>query len=283
VAGSVAVSAPDISSALASFDFFDGSLDGILDGIDLLLGFLQDAFQAEVFGSSLPFVGDRLATVADFIAGFRSQILDGIRALPSRSANLVRQALFDALGPSGGLDILGDRNGDLTVDLDDVGLTVGADEVRFEIELGDTISAAVDLDPGLPGLVVDGQAMVALSWALALRFGISRTDGFFLDTSAVDELQVSVTVTTPGLDTTGNLGFLSLNVKDDPSDPSSLSGSIAVDLLDPVGTGGRFTFAEMSSPAVTFGDALHVGLDLVSDINFHFAVSFPGEVGAAFP
>ena len=79
----------------------------------------------------------------------------------------MRQALFDALGPSG-VNVLADTTGDNQVTIDDVGIATTNDQVQFNLELAQTLASIdvpLDFDLGLPavGLEVDGG--VQLRWA----------------------------------------------------------------------------------------------------------------------
>jgi len=56
---------------------------------------------------------------------------------------------------------------------------------------------------------VDGSVQAKVGWSFDLGLGMSRSDGFYFDTSAADELKVDIEVTTPGLSATGRLASCS--------------------------------------------------------------------------
>lgn len=304
-AGSVVIESPDISQALEDFDI-GSSLDSLLSGLDLLFRFLEDALDGEVFGIKLPVVGDKLKEIADIIGSFRDDLLGAIAALDVKSAVAVRQAILDSLGPGlggspaeaggsgatqaapgAGLGLLGDRDKDGDVDLDDILLISGTDEVFFDFELGGTLvsTSDIDFDLGLPGLgfELDAEVRVVLTWSFALGFGVRRGEGFYFDTSRVDEMFVEIKASLPGLDATGSLIFLSLNVTDSGAERSTLAGSFAIDFQDPSGN-NRLTSSELVSGAFGFGEVVVPRAnDLTADIDLVLRVRFPGEEGAKFP
>ena len=114
-----------------------------VDGIDLFLGGLQDLFDGELFGFSLPLIGDKLSSAADVIGDFRDAFIDDFReaiqslANPAAAYNAVvgtgqvdpvSQLLFDLLGP-GGLKVLKDFNpndGESIVDVRDIVFTTAS-------------------------------------------------------------------------------------------------------------------------------------------------------------
>lgn len=65
---------PDIEMALNNLSLLD-QIEIIVDGVDLLLGGVQDIFNGQIGGLSLPFIGDNLGAAADFIAGIRSDVI----------------------------------------------------------------------------------------------------------------------------------------------------------------------------------------------------------------
>ncbi|MDA1275613.1 MAG: hypothetical protein O2960_16465 [Verrucomicrobia bacterium] len=121
---------------------------------------------------------------------------------------------------------------------------------------------------------------------LRLKFGINKTDGFYFDTDnpgGLPELVIDLMVTTPGLDVTGSLFFLQLNVKDGHGGAafSHFGGQLTVDMLDPAGTGDTLTFAEMRSGAFSFGNTFQVTMNATAEVNLDLEITFGGN--AAFP
>ena len=282
-AGSFTVTTPDFTSLINGFSL-PNNLGAFLDGLDMFLGYLTDALDGQVFGAPVPLIGNSLQGGAEIINSFRAQVLTRLRALTTQSETAVRQAMFEVLGPAG-VNLLSDRDGDLDVDLDDLQSITSADQIQFNLRLGrqlNVLSVPLAFDLGLPGLAldVDGNVQVKLGWSFNLGFGFSRADGFYFDTSAAEELKVDLEVTTPGLNATGRLAFLQLQVTVDPAAPSRFAGQFTVNLRDPNSNDNRLTFAEIGS-APGFSSVISAGLTAVADLNFNIVASFGGN--AAFP
>src|SRR5262249_9234444 len=156
------------------------------------------------------------------------------------------------------------------------------------------------------GLKVEPPARVAVKvgFDIQMGFGISRTDGFFFDTSAGDvpgkpapELTINVQAGIPDLRASGQLGFLQLDLNDEDADnnpnnpgvdvngngvmPSSFNFTVAVDVKDPVGSNNRLTFQDLSSSGLNLGDVLTARLTGAADVNLNGRASFAGS--AVFP
>ena len=92
----------------------------------------------------------------------------------------------------------------------------------------------------------DDKIVLDVDYNFSFGFGLSLTDGFYLDTSSPGELQLDVeAVVNPGFEALANIAGLRLDVKDlgvvdlqgDPSG-SGLFGRFYVDLVD-TGAGRR--------------------------------------------
>jgi hypothetical protein len=316
VPGSVIVITPDFNSLLGTFDVCDliQSSGVLLDGLDELLGKIENGLDQVAFSGNFPLVGDKLAQGANFIRDFRTGLLAEMRAqlanVGGDPINLVKQAVWNVLGPSPGLDILVRPStgvGDLT-GWSDLDIACDGNEIVFNLRLKsaitvvDTSANPIAMDIGLPslGLEINGNVQIELGFDLRLRFGINKTEGFYFNTDNPDglpELVIDLMVTTPGLDVTGSLFFLQLNVKDghtahighqagdhamnDGIGPSRLYGQLTVDLLDPVGEGDRLTFAEMRSGAFSLPDTFQVAMNITAEVNLDLEITFGGN--AAFP
>ena len=98
-------------------------------------------------------------------------------------------------------------------------------------------------------------------------FGVSKSEGFFLDSSDAKELEVrvDVTLTEPNDESepwaSGSLFFLEANAHLDPAHPTTLSGSIGIDITDP-GNDGHLSFTEMSGGGSYFVTKADLNLDL---------------------
>src|SRR5262249_33438306 len=75
----------------------------LLGGLDTLLGTLQDGLNSQVLSQSLPLIGSHLKDGAQFIQDFRGGVLDDLRTRIGNDqvTDLIRQGLFNVLGPNG--------------------------------------------------------------------------------------------------------------------------------------------------------------------------------------
>ncbi|MEK9861816.1 MAG: hypothetical protein VW804_01575, partial [Verrucomicrobiota bacterium] len=194
----------------------------ILDGIDLVLGEVQDVMGSN-FAEDLPLVGSKLSSAATFIRDLRLGLLGDLREKleqPGSTVAIVQETLWDTFGP-GGLDILLDRDGDGQISVADIDIgwfdvnghvleswemgdrpPADSDSIQFDMNLGgmafgEGVDIPLDIDvPGLE-LKVDGGFEVRLDWSFDFGFGISESDGFYLATNDFDtpgdaELEVNL-------------------------------------------------------------------------------------------
>lgn len=299
------VATPDFGALFEDISFCDviaNSTGLLLDGLDSLLGLIQDGLNALVFSTELPLVGDGLAGAANFIEDFREGLLKDLRDAVEEAGgngltaleNAIKKGLWNSLGP-GGIDILVDfETGepldveagfsqlDVTLDCEE-GLVVNI-RLKKEWVLG-TSDDPIDFDIGVPGfgLEVDGNVELAIGFDLQFGFGLNRDDGFYFNSSATGEhpeLRIFIEARIPELHVGGRLLFLQLDVSDDAEDPSHVSGEFVVDLMDP-NRDGKLTFAEMSSSGLDFEDVVDFDLRADIEVNLDLAASFGGN--AAFP
>ena len=94
----------DLSSGLTELSLLDQILF-IVDGVDAVLGGVQDVMDGEVLGFSMPLIGDKLAGAADVVGDFRTGFLNDFRneveKLADPNENFVKDILFKLLGNSG--------------------------------------------------------------------------------------------------------------------------------------------------------------------------------------
>ncbi len=257
------------------------NLGEVITGLDGLLDTLQDALDSQVFSNQLPLLGDQLKdssqSAVQFIKNFEDDILDKLHqsldGVENKTPELIRKALADALG-STGLGLLQDLNNDGQVNSQDIQIIETADDVKFNLKLSKSITsfnASLDTDIGLPGLGlnVDGSANVGLSYDFNLKFGINRVNGFYIDTSATDELKVGLNASIQNLDATGNLGFLQLDVT---NKGTQFNGSFAIDLKD---ADNQLRSSEI--PSVNFGNLINARLNGAADVNLNLVTSFNGS------
>ncbi|MEW6159625.1 MAG: hypothetical protein AB1813_19525, partial [Verrucomicrobiota bacterium] len=111
----VTIATPDLASLVANVDFCSVLENAglLLDGLDGLLGSIEDGLRELVESNALPMLGDGFADAANFIQDFRNGLLASIReelASAGGSAttlleNALKKAFWNSLGP-GGLDLL---------------------------------------------------------------------------------------------------------------------------------------------------------------------------------
>ena len=299
----VFVQTPDFSTLFSNIDFGDllFSQTGILlDGLDKLLGSIEDGLNQLVLNTRLPLIGSGLTKAADFIQDFRSGLLAKLRAdVAAAGGNgltavkiAIQKALWEALGPAGPLDILVDPNNSGALFSDqsaagysqlEVSLTTSAGlvvklELKKVMSAVDTTSNPINLDIGVPGLgfTTQGNVIVQVGFDLPFGFGVSLKDGFYFDTTT---LNIGFSVKIPGLHFTGSLAFLQLDIADDSAAPSAFIGGFTVTLKDPNG-GARVTGAELTS-GLPLSQFISGTLSATADLNLDLAASFGGD--AAFP
>jgi Ca2+-binding RTX toxin-like protein len=249
----------DINADLTLPDLADISLfDNLVlsaEGIDLFLGGLQDLLTGDVFGTTIPLIGDQLAKGGQFIEKLRNDFVAPFRQameaaknaaenFADPSMNVVSGFLFDILGPGSvskpGLGLLEKLDGhsgssqedyvDLVTNLDkylandpDVHLDDAMIEWDFTLGGDYNLGPNVNFNIGLPGLGLgmDGTIDVNLHWTLHLGIGFDYNEGFYLVIGNPDhpewkDLEVGLDVDfSDGFGLTGNLAFLQLKATND--------------------------------------------------------------------
>jgi len=308
-------SVPDFAGYFEDFNILD-NLGVVIDGIDFVLGGVQDVLDGEVFGVDLPIIGDSLSGAADFIGDIRTDFIGQLRARMNESlddsASVIRLALYLAVGPDG-LNLLMDNNESGTVTEEDITVTLidrdedgqEDDEVHVDMLLGKgatIVDTPIQFDIGVPalGLEVDGNVELGVGFAWQLAFGISRQEGFYLDTSKQNELSVGIEARIPDMKATGNLLFLQLDASDEDADsdpnnqyvdvdgdgkyPSVFSASLSVDLKDPIDTipgtnddQDKLTFGDLASGDWSFSELVDASIEGVAAVNLDLLLSYEGD------
>jgi len=284
---------PDFSQVLGDFDLSENLL-AMVGGWEGAFDLITDAMRGEVFGFTVPLVGDALGGAADFLVDLKETVADTMQTMEAQSIGLVQTSFFDALGPDG-LDWLQDAQlegepGFGVIDTADVGVTrtpeFGVpDEIKFNFSLGQDL-LALDLpfafDIGFPGLGldVDADLQMLLGFDFDIGFGVSLNKGVFLDTSAENELTIKLEVLLPDFAATGSLGFLQVDVYEDrdrPAEdpPTRLVGEFTVDLKDP-DSDGSLTIGEIFA-GVEFSDLLAYDYDIYADVDLDIVTSLLGR------
>ncbi|MEL6105088.1 MAG: dockerin type I domain-containing protein, partial [Planctomycetota bacterium] len=264
----VTIRAPDINTLIEDFDPLDQGIRVLADGLDALLQKIETLLREEVLNRNLPMVGDRLEAAAQFLADVREQALPILRdrLTPQALVDEVKLVLHDALG-----DVmrLSDSNADGNIDHRDISLSMdaAAGTVELTLPLGASyaVAADIDFDLGLPafGLNLDGAVKASLDWAIDLGVGIHPDDGFFVETTDINEIELSAEVTLPDASLTGSLGLFQVTVTDQGS---RLQGDFSVDLREPSGD-GRLTMSELLDGSTPLADLVDVNLSGGASVN----------------
>lgn len=308
------IATPDFSQLFSNLDLcaiIDQNAGLLLDGLDKALGFIQDGLDDAVAAVDLPLIGDGLQGTANFIEDFREGLLADLRTAIAQNGgsatetikNALKQVVWNVLGKPGA-DLLVDpvtgasldtyQQIDIQLDCDNgLQFNLRLHKALFAFDTGD----ALDIDIGVPGfgLELSGNLQLQLAFDFKLGFGLNKKDGFYFVTSAqpnlsqvnTDDVSSSAMGTTaelflgfsivPQLAGSAELFFLQLDVEDMGS---FFRGGFEIDLKDP-NNDGKLTFAELSSPGLSFGKVFVPRLGAVANVDLHAALSFGGS--AAFP
>ncbi|MBK7677462.1 MAG: hypothetical protein IPJ27_23445 [Candidatus Accumulibacter sp.] len=280
------ITGPDLEAFLSQLDLLT-NLEALRKGWDEMLGLVEELLKRNVLGADFPLVGDQLSRTLDFIQRMRQELKGDLGLLPSFGAVAVQEALYAGLGPNG-LNWLQDRptDSDTLVTANDIEiLTDGDDYVQFNMVLAEDyrlIDADLDFDIGLPGLglALDGDVAVGGGFRWDLRFGVSKTDGVYVDTSASAEPELKVTfgATIPDFQATGQLGFLQVSAKDDREHPSTFGGTFEVDFISPLAQTSRLKLRDLQAGLASWEHAIDVSLEAKTEVNLALLAGF-SEIG----
>lgn len=288
---------PVFIASMPEFESFDlkENLFALVGGWEGVFDVIIGAMRGEVLGVHIPLIGDALSDEAQWLEDIRDTVVDTFGAADGSNPTLdqVTNVLYSALGPDG-VHLLTDANEDDEITVEDIGLelTTGAGSIvtgiLFHLPLGrkdELLSESVAFDLGVPGLglEVDGDVRLEADFRLDLGIGLSVEDGVYIDTSADNELELSIEATVPDLTAKGTLGFLQLDVSDDAASPSHVGASFTVDLRDVEDSEGntddKLTLAEMFTASPS--DLLSATVTAGANVNLDLIASFDGD--ANFP
>lgn len=298
---------PKFTDLFANIDFcalITSQTGPLLTGLDKLLEKIQQGLTSNVLGNNFPLVGKGFANAGDFIKDFREGLLAKLRDKLANAGGdpielivqLLQKGIYDVLGPPG-LDILVQTKGSNAGVVDPPSVTspdqveITADctpgAIVFNLRLKKSITALdttknpIALDIGVPGfgLKVEGNVVIELGFDFHLKFGITKTDGFYFDTSLPKEMEISLKATIPGLHAQGQLFFLQLDVMDDAAHPSAFDASFSVDVRGPPSHSDKLRFADFGN--LDFSKAFKTNLSAVAKVNLDLVVKFAKE--ANFP
>ncbi|WP_182376589.1 calcium-binding protein [Nocardioides sp. WS12] len=149
--------------------------------------------------------------------------------------------------------------------------------------LGECLGGKLPVDLGLPGLSLKtgdgGSVSGGVGWSLDVKIGMSRSRGFYIDTSKVNEFAVGAALqldqadgTTPDLQ--AQLSIIKVDVKKNAPIKPEFVGLFGIDIIGP---GGDLSLAEIAR--IRVADAIKVSIKAKVDINWHLKAS----VDAAMP
>ncbi len=282
IAANLIFRAEAIATYQGTFAIIDAAdYNALRNGVNQFLNAAQTAMNALVWASNLPLVGNQLASTTQLFQDVFTNVQAAWTALDA-----IANADSDSNGIPDGVDsiiIQTQLATQLAPWLAPAGITIDetATNLRFTLNLSRLISSTLGFDLGLGaiGLSVNGNVSAGLDYQLPLTFGVDLASSeFYVDTSAVNELNIGVAITTPGLNATGQLGFLQVQAQDSTTDATEFTGNFRIDLRDP-NSDGRLTAAELAS--ITPAQLLTPRLEAVADVNLVLTTSFGGS--AVFP
>lgn len=206
-----------------------------------------DALQAD-----LPVIGNSVAELTngeDFIGNAVGALDQSLRSLPATNATVeeVQNAIFASLGDEGGVNVLGDRNGNGNIEPSDIDVVVG-DDVSVSLDLHRTVSFNGTFSTGLPGLPLKVDTATVegtLSFDFTdFNFGFSGGE-VFLETSESNELVFSIDAMASATNVVGSLGFLEV-VASTNDGPTAFHGQLHVDISGDIDSG-----FDLSDPSMT--------------------------------
>ncbi|MBE0546793.1 MAG: hypothetical protein IH627_03850, partial [Rubrivivax sp.] len=258
-------------------------VDELRAGLAQTLTRIEGDLVAQVFGDSLPLLGDHLAAAAaaggpaalHYVTAVQAALTDGLGSLNGSATYTeaqVEQALVLALGlaaiPIGAAPDL-----DLS-DPNDIKLSITTHQAFAAFD------AAVDAGFALPGLGIQssGTAQTALNYTMNFGVGVDG-GGFYLNTADnASTFHAGITTTLTGLDVSANLSRLRFRISDESAAdgdgvaPTSFAGNFVLDLLDPgsLGADNRLRIGELTPGADLLNAALNgnanINLNLASDL-----------------
>ncbi len=226
-----------------------------INGLSNLFSTLQSSIDNEIWANSLPLLGNTLygSSSVSFIDSLGDKIVEKLKSYSSLTASTVFEALNE----------IGEQVEYLENNYDSV-------KFRVTFNGSQSFSTPIGSDLGLPGLnfEIDGEAEAKLAYSFITQFGVTRDGEFFLDSSLKDEFTIDLDATLPGLQATGKLGFLQLDVTDDTG-KSILNNILTIDLND-FNRNGRIEFSDVSAKLTS-----NLSLDLGLKTSFEGSNLFP--------
>ncbi|AUG55397.1 LEPR-XLL domain-containing protein [Thalassospira marina] len=289
----VAVTSADLGDSLDAGSILNNP-GLLLNGLDYFLSQLEGQIESRLLELDLPFISDALGVTAEYFADLHEGLIDSIAeaiqdfqddnpGLVVPTTTVVETALEAMLKQLGAVE-----GSDHNKDVDVIAVyDADIDEVRFSADIHwDFFDQAVALaeDLGISGLGIDissGSVNLAIGMDFDFDFGMNASQGFFVDSSAIDELVVNFTVGFNGLDAEGQQGILNSDIT---NEASAFSGKITFDINPDQGNSvdnnivsgdrahdGRLTFGEVRSVSHLFNSRIDAEGQL--DLNIHSSAS----------
>jgi Ca2+-binding RTX toxin-like protein len=157
-----------------------------------------------------------------------------------------------------------------------------ADGCKDSATRGNCLGGKLPVDLGIPGLSLktgdSGSVSGKVGWALDLKIGMSRSKGFYVDTSNTDEFEVGAALAldkaASGPDLQAQLAIINVDVTKKAGAGPEFVGHFGIDIKAP---GDTLTLAAIARTRVA--DAITVSVGAKVDINWHLAAT----VDAALP
>ncbi|WP_339776014.1 LEPR-XLL domain-containing protein [uncultured Thalassospira sp.] len=270
----------------------------LLNGLDYFLSQLEGQIESRLLELDLPFIGDALGVAAQYFEDLHDGLIDSITeaiqdfqddnpglVVPTLTVvETALEAMFKQLGAVDGADHNKDVDVIASYDAD-------IDEVRFSADIhwdffDQDINLAQDL--GIAGLGLDvssGKVNLELGMDFDFDFGVNASQGFFVETGAINELVLSFNLDFNGLNALGQQGILNSEITDKAS---AFSGTVTFDINPDQGSvnandivendrghDGRLTFSEVRTVDHLFESTLDAEGQL--DFNVH---SFSPDSGS---
>lgn len=253
------------------------AVDTFRAGLEQALAAIEANLIAQVFGDSLPLVGDHLAGAASqglealhYVTGLKTAINSGLPTLTG-SANYAEAQVEQAINNS----LTGAGTSFSAVNLD----AANASDIKLSMNTGKSFAAfntALDAGFGIPGLGLQssGSAQTTLTYTLNFGVGVDAQGFYFNTANNASTFSLGLTTTVPGLDVSANLARLHFRLTDesatdgDSVPPTAFTGTFSVDLLDPSGADNKLRANELGGDlldAKLTGSAV-INLNLASDL-----------------
>lgn len=256
----------------------------IIEGISLYLDSLDGGINDLIFQTTLPLMGNQVDQTSapdifqSIISSLQAAKIDDPNASDAPDADLLQDAIFQALGPVG-LNVLQDKNSDQLVTQDDISVTVNAtSDVTLDFQIASNTALTnmpLAKDLALPGLGVSldapGDVPANLAYDLNIAVGYQGRGGFFIDTSQ-DNLTLDLILEMPATNT-GLMGFLPFNIQDNRRTPSQVISQFAVDLEN----SATNTDLLFTSNINNFNRLINAEAEVNADINLGLTTNFPSD------